>query len=223
MTAHIKTLIRNLNIVFGCPDGCELCYARNSCGYYHTSGENPQPVFHERKLELMRTSEPTNFLLNGMSDLAYWKQPWRSKVFSYMRENPWNTYVFLTKRPDLLQFSTDLDCAWIGVSVCDRESLGRIGTLRRNVDARHYHVTFDPLIEDVGTVDLSGIEWVVIGAEPGRRNACFHPEPSWTMSICDQAHDAGIPMFMNESLNGIVDERELVRELPKGFAQANPE
>ena len=62
MTAHIKTLIRNLNIVFGCPDGCELCYARNSCGYYHTSGEN-------------------NFLLNGMSDLAYWKQPWRSKVF----------------------------------------------------------------------------------------------------------------------------------------------
>ena len=81
MTAHIKTLIRNLNIAFGCPDGCELCYARNSCGYYHTSGENPQPVFHERKLELMRTSEPTNFLLNGMSDLAYWKQPWRSKVF----------------------------------------------------------------------------------------------------------------------------------------------
>ena len=81
MTAHIKTLIRNLNIVFGCPDGCELCYARNSCGYYHTSGEKPQPVFHERKLELMRTSEPTNFLLNGMSDLAYWKQPWRSTVF----------------------------------------------------------------------------------------------------------------------------------------------
>ena len=41
----------------------------------------PAPVFHERKLEIMRTSEPTNFLLNGMSDLAYWKQPWRSKVF----------------------------------------------------------------------------------------------------------------------------------------------
>lgn len=140
-----------------------------------------------------------------------------------MRENPQNTYVFLTKRPDLLRLSTDLDCAWIGVSVCDRESLGRIGALRRNVDARHYHVTFDPLIEEVGTVDLSGIEWVVIGAEQGRRNGDFHPEPSWMMSIYDQAHDAGIPVFMNESLNGIVDERELVRELPKGFAQANPE
>ena len=110
-----------------------------------------------------------------------------------MRENPQNTYVFLTKRPDLLRLSTDLDCAWIGVSVCDREGLGRIGALRRNVDARHYHVTFDPLIEDVGTVDLSGIEWVVIGAEPGRRNGDFHPEPSWTMSICDQAMTRGYP------------------------------
>ena len=66
-------------------------------------------------------------------------------------------FLFLTKRPDLLDFDTDLENAWFGVTVTRKAELWSIDALRKNVRAKHYHVTFEPLFDDPGTVDLSGI------------------------------------------------------------------
>ena len=163
MSVCIKDLIQNMNLVIGCTVGCPYCYARNNVKRYHMIDDFSQPEFFPGKLRLMDKPRPQNFLLTGMSDLAGWKPEWREAVFAKIRENPQHQFLFLSKRPDLLDFSTDLDNAWFGVTVTRKAELWRIDALRKNVKAGHYHVTFEPLFDDPGTVDLSGIDWIVVG------------------------------------------------------------
>ena len=102
-----------------------------------------------------------------MSDLAYWQFDWTEKVFEKAAQTPHNQYLFLTKRPERLNIQTDLDNLWFGVTVTCAAERKRIEILRRNVKAKHYHVTFEPLSDGVGEVDFSGIGWTVIGTETG--------------------------------------------------------
>ena len=81
---------------------------------------------------------------------------------------------FLTKRPDLLDFDTDLENAWFGVTVTRKAELWRIDALRKNIRAKHYHVTFEPLFDDPGAVDLSGINWIVVGTMTGDQSRKIH-------------------------------------------------
>ena len=152
-----------------------------------------------------------------MSDLAGWKPEWREEVFARIRENPQHQFLFLSKRPDLLDFSTDLDNAWFGVTVTRKAELWRIDALRKNVKARHYHVTFEPLFDDPGVVDLSGIDWIVVGTMTGAQSRKVYTEPAWACSLTTQAHNSHIPVFWKEDLVPIVGEEQMIQELPEAF------
>ena len=112
------------------------------------------PEYFPSKLKMMEKKRPQNFLLTGMSDLSGWEQEWKDEVFAKIRENPQHQFLFLTKRPDLLDFDTELENAWFGVTVTRKAELWRIDALRKNIRAKHYHVTFEPLFDDPGIVDL---------------------------------------------------------------------
>jgi len=217
MSVCIKDLIQNMNLVIGCTVGCPYCYARNNVKRYHMIDDFSQPEFFPGKLRLMDKPRPQNFLLTGMSDLAGWKPEWREAVFAKIRENPQHQFLFLSKRPDLLDFSTDLDNAWFGVTVTRKAELWRIDALRKNVKAGHYHVTFEPLFDDPGTVDLSGIDWIVIGTMTGAQSRKIHTEPAWACSLTEQAHNGHIPVFWKEDLVPIMGEEQMIQELPEAF------
>ena len=127
------------------------------------------------------------------------------------------TLLFLTKRPDLLDFDTDLENAWFGVTVTRKAELWRIDALRKNIRAKHYHVTFEPLFDDPGTVDLSGINWIVVGTMTGAQSRKIHTEPEWAWSLTDQAHTLGIPVFMKEDLVPIIGDENMIQEMPEEF------
>ena len=101
------------------------------------------------------------------------------EVFTKMEKNPQHQYLFLTKRPAEIDFSTHLDNAWFGVTVTSCKEKNRITTLREHIRGRHYHVTFEPMFDDIGQIDLAGIEWVVIGTEPGGRKGKSVSKPEW--------------------------------------------
>ena len=170
MSICIKDQIQNMNIVIGCTVGCTYCYARNNVKRWHMIDDFADPEFFPGKLKMMEKKRPQNFLLTGMSDLSGWKPEWRDEVFAKIRENPQHQFLFLTKHPDLLDFDTDLENAWFGVTVTRKAELWRIDALRKNVRAKHYHVTFEPLFDDPGTVDLSGINWIVVGTMTGAQS-----------------------------------------------------
>lgn len=217
MTACIKDSIRNINLVIGCTMGCPYCYARNNARRFHMTEDFERPEFFEGKLRLLDAPRPGNFLLTGMSDLADWKVQWREAALSKIRNNPQHRVLFLTKRPDKLDFQTDLDNAYFGVTVTRKSELWRIDALRTNIRARHYHVTFEPLFDDPGEVDLSGIDWVVIGTMTGAQRRKFQTDPQWVYSLSGQAHEQGAAVFMKEELAAVIGADNMVQEFPKSF------
>ena len=221
MSICIKDQIQNMNIVIGCTVGCTYCYARNNVKRWHMIDDFADPEFFPGKLKMMEKKRPQNFLLTGMSDLSSdlsgWKPEWRDEVFAKIRENPQHQFLFLTKRPDLLDFDTNLENAWFGVTVTRKAELWRIDALRKNVRAKHYHVTFEPLFDDPGTVDLSGINWIVVGTMTGAQSRKIHTEPEWAWSLMDQAHKLGIPVFMKEDLVPIIGDENMIQEMPEEF------
>ena len=177
--------------------------------------ENPQ--YFPGKLRLMEKARPQIFLLTGMSDFSRWRPEWRDEVFAKMEGNPQHQYLFLTKRPEEIDFYTHLDNAWFGVTVTSSKEKNRITTLREHIRAGHYHVTFEPMFDDIGSVNLTGIVWVVIGRETGRRKGKSVSKPEWVRNLTKQAHDLDIPVFMKEDLLPIMGEEQMIQELPEAF------
>ncbi len=217
MVVCIKDNIQNMNLVIGCTVGCDYCYARNNVRRWHMIPDFNEPEFFPNKLRLMGKEKPQNFLLTGMSDLAGWKEEWREEVFEKIRENPQHQFLFLSKRPDLLGFETDLENAWFGVTVTRKSELWRIDKLKENVRAKHYHVTFEPLFDDPGEVDFTGIDWIVVGTMTGAMSRKVHTEPEWAWSLTNQAHEKKIPVFMKEDLAPIIGEERMIQEFPAAF------
>jgi radical SAM mobile pair protein A len=213
----IKKEIKNINIVIGCPIGCRYCYARANNNRFHAVKDFSKPEFFENKLQLMDTKTPKTFFLTGQSDFAYWQPEWVEKVFNKIADNPQNNYIFLTKCPEKLKIETDLSNAWFGVTVTCAAEKERITILRNNIKAKHYLIAFEPMSDYVGELDLSGIEWLVIGTEIGNCKGKIPTHKSWVNGILEQAQALNIAVFMKEDLSGIIEESKFIQSFPKKF------
>lgn len=172
-----------------------------------------------RKLRILDGRDPRVFLMTGMSDFSDWRSEWNAEVFERMARNPQHAYLFLTKRPERLDLQTDDDNVWMGVTVTCEAEKGRIAALRQHARARHYHVTFEPLFGPIEGLDLTGVEWIVVGTETGRRRGKVEARPEWVRGIIAQARAQGVEVFMKEDLLPIMGESGMIQELPEAFKQ----
>jgi len=144
--------------------------------------------------------------VNSMSDLFQEGVPddYVIKVAKVMQSADWHTYQVLTKRSDRmrellngkLSFAANLPHIWWGVSVEDRRyGIPRLKDLRNSVATTRF-LSVEPLLEDLGSLDLSGIHWVIVGGEsgPGARPL----ERAWVESLRSQCRKASIPFFFKQ-------------------------
>lgn len=174
------------NPVRGCTKispGCAHCYAetfaerfRGVPGHPYEQGFDLKLV-PEKLVEPLRWTRARMIFVNSMSDLFHKdvSDAYVGMVAEVMRSANWHTYQVLTKRSERLaqMLQTDLhDHAqerhiWWGVSVENRRhGLPRIDHLREAPAAVRF-LSIEPLIEDLGTIDLTGISWVIVGGESG--------------------------------------------------------
>jgi protein gp37 len=144
--------------------------------------------------------------VNSMSDLFHEDIPddYIEAVGNVMLAANWHIYQVLTKRPErlavLLRTKLRRACRrshiWWGVSVENRKhGLPRIDVLRRS-PARMKFLSVEPLLEDLGPLKLTGVDWLIVGGEsgPGARPM----DPTWVRSIRDQCRVAQVPFFFKQ-------------------------
>lgn len=202
---------RTWNPMTGCTKispGCKHCYAEVMARRLQAMGtpgyENGfKLALHPARLkEPLARKRPTTYFVNSMSDLFHEGVPdeYLDRVFDVIRATPQHTYQILTKRADRLpRYFAGRACpqnVWLGVSVEDRKyGVPRIDYLRQ-VDARIRFLSVEPLLEDVGELDLSGIHWVIVGGESGHKARPMAPE--WAENVRRQCVDAGVAFFFKQ-------------------------
>tara|TARA_B100001179_G_C18540906_1_gene381548 strand:- start:110 stop:763 length:654 start_codon:yes stop_codon:yes gene_type:complete len=159
---------------------------------------------HEESVEIPLTwKKPRRVFVNSMSDLFHPDVPsdFVQRIWDIMGRTPQHQYQILTKRPhrmvELLQdISPDpLPNVWLGTSVEDHRVVERMDHLR-DVPASVRFISFEPLIGDVGRVDLTGIHWAIVGGESGPRSRRMDKE--WVEGILDQCLDSGTAFFFKQ-------------------------
>ncbi len=174
-------------------------------GHPYQRGFDPRLAPH-KLADPLRWTRPRRVFVNSMSDLFLEDVPdeYILAVVQVMTAAPWHTYQVLTKRSERmmamlqgpLRFAAELPQVWWGVSVENRKhGLPRVEHLRQ---ARP-HVAFlsiEPLLEDLGEFDLSGIHGVIVGGESGPRARPL--EKAWVLNLLRQCRAAGVPFFFKQ-------------------------
>jgi protein gp37 len=203
------------NPVRGCTKispGCKHCYAetfaerfRGVKGHPYEQGFDLRLV-PEKLSEPLRWRTPRRIFVNSMSDLFHEQVPenYIAAVADVMVQADWHTYQVLTKRSarmrdmlkDRLRFAAARRHIWWGVSVEDkRHGLPRVEHLR-SAPARIRFLSIEPLLEDLGSLDLSGLHWVIVGGESGSGARAMKRD--WVISVRRQCRKQNVPFFFKQ-------------------------
>jgi protein gp37 len=203
------------NPVRGCTKispGCKHCYAetfaerfRGVPGHPYEQGFDLR-IVPDKLAEPLRWTAPKTVFVNSMSDLFQdgVSDDYIEQVVRVMQLANWHTFQVLTKRAERLRdllksklsFVSSLPHIWWGVSVEDRQyGVPRMQPLR-DAPAAVRFLSIEPLIEYVGTLDLTGIHWVIVGGESG---AGARPmDIAWVQNIRHQCSRAQVPFFFKQ-------------------------
>lgn len=184
------------------------------------------PTFHRYKLdEYKNKKRGRNIFVCSMADLfGEWvPDEWIEDVFEACKAAPQHNYLFLTKNPArYIELENDRkmpwsDNFWFGTSVT-RQSDNYTWFKDKKF---HWFLSIEPLLEDLKNMDVQNPlpEWIIIGAETGRRKDRVIPKREWIENIVDQCREYGIPVFMKESLTDIWGE-QLIHEFPEPLRYA---
>ncbi len=216
------------NPVRGCTKvspGCTHCYAETFAERFRGVPGHPFEqgfdlrIVPEKLGEPLLWKTPKMIFVNSMSDLFHEgvSDEYIVEIARVMTQANWHTYQVLTKRHNRLKqllktklrFAAKSESIWWGVSVENkRYGIPRIDALRKS-PARIRFLSIEPLLEDIGHINLDGIGWVIVGGEsgPGARPI----EVDWVRSIREQCRRAGVRFFFKQW--GGVRKKETGRDL----------
>jgi protein gp37 len=203
------------NPVRGCSKispGCKHCYAETFAERFRGVKGHPYERGFDLRLVPSKLEEPLQWktrkmiFVNSMSDLFHEQVPdeYIENVATVMTKANWHTYQVLTKRSsrmrDLLEsrlrFAAQQSHIWWGVSVEDKQyGVPRIEHLR-SAPASVRFLSIEPLLEDIGVLDLSGIHWVIVGGESGHGARPMKEE--WVVSLREQCQRTGVAFFFKQ-------------------------
>lgn len=213
--------------------GCKNCYAERMAKRLQAMGvEKYRDGFklrlHEDVLdEPLTWTKPQMIFVNSMSDLFHKDVPldFVLRIFDVMRRAHWHQFQVLTKRAErLLELDPAIDWpknVWMGVSVENAAYMHRIDLLRGTHAAIKF-LSLEPLLGPLPGMDLTGIDWVIVGGESGPHARPIQPE--WVRDIRDQCVRANVPFFFkqwggtNKKKAGRLLDRRTWDEMPREVA-----
>lgn len=211
-SSKIEWTERTWNPVKGCTKispGCKHCYAETMSARLkamrtpgYEDGFALRTLAH-RLNEPLKRKIPTVYFVNSMSDLFHENVPkeFIHQVFDTIEQAHWHTFQILTKRADRMEsFFIERrppKNVWLGVSVEDKEyGVPRIDNLRKIKDVTIRFLSVEPLLEDIGKINLTDIHWVIVGGESGKKARPMKLE--WVESIRQQCEKDQVAFFFKQ-------------------------
>jgi protein gp37 len=187
--------------------GCKFCYAEVMAQRLQAMGtpgyedEFQFKILPDRLYIPLKTKKPTKFFVNSMSDLFHEEMPFEflDNIFEVISETPHHQYQILTKREKVLtryfaKHSVPKN-VWLGVTVESSKTKYRIDALR-SIESKIRFLSIEPLLEDVGQLNLTGIHWVIVGGESGNRARPMNPE--WAYNVKQQCIEQKVAFFFKQ-------------------------
>ena len=228
------------NPITGCTrhsEGCLHCYAFTMSKRLKAMGLEKykngfELTLHEKELELpKRWCKPHMVFVCSMSDLFHSDVPFEyiDKVMNIIRSTPQHTYQILTKRAEIMSkyFSTREvpDNVWLGVTVESESLKWRIEHLRYINTKNVRFLSCEPLLENLGRLNLDDIDWVIVGGESGPE--ARQMKEDWVLKIKEQCESQNVKFFFkqwgewgsdgvkrNKKANGCLLQGKEYKEIP---------
>lgn len=159
---------------------------------------------------------------------------WRSEAWDIIMRTPQHIYLILTKRPEnvpqrifthhienghsfSLEYEWPISNVWLGTTVESRGEKWRVDVLRK-IPAVVRWLSIEPLLGDLGELNLAGIGWIVCGGESGPGARPMHED--WARSVRDQCKAAGVPFFMKQMAKRAPIPKDLqIKEFPNAMPE----
>lgn len=246
-TTRIEWTDKTWNPVTGCTKvspGCRHCYAETMALRFQELGYKKYArgfalTLHESALnEPLRWKGRCCIFGCSMGDLFHRDVPdaFLDRIFDVVRATPWHRYQLLTKRPErMAEYFASREVprnVWLGTTVEARVTVTRIDVLR-GIKAPVRFLSCEPLLEDLGELDLAGIHWVVVGGESGEGARPMKEE--WVLSLKRCCEDQGVAFYFKQwgtwtsegvkghkKQNGAMLQGRLWRQMPE-IEEANDE
>ena len=200
------------NPIHGCSKvsaGCQNCYAEafsrkmklTKLPWTSQNAKENITIKPHKLNEPFALTTPTMIFVNSMSDLYHPKvlDNFIEKIFNVMHALPQHVFQILTKRPDRAIHWEEhwwTPNIWLGTSIENKKTLRRIKWIQES-NAQIKFLSFEPLLEDLGEINLKNIDWVIVGGESGNN---YRPmNHAWARNIRDQCIDENIPFFFKQS------------------------
>ena len=188
--------------------GCKHCYAETMAKRLQAMGAPGYKngfqlsILPERLDQPLNRKKPTTYFVNSMSDLFHKSVSFEflDQVFEIIENTPRHSYQILTKRASRMRdyfINRNVPSnAWLGVSVENKKhGLPRIDSLRE-IKATIRFLSIEPLLENLGVLDLSGIHWVIVGGESGK--SARKMEKEWALSVKRQCKSQNVAFFFKQ-------------------------
>ena len=216
------------NPITGCShasEGCQNCYAEKMHKRLTAMGQTKysEPfcnvIFHPEELRREhragnRQKHNVMIFVNSMSD-TFHKNISNGIINSILTHcSLWdenNIFQILTKRAERLPDFKYPENVWLGVTVEMAKYKNRMEYLKQT-NAKVKFLSCEPLLEDLGELDLNGIDWVIVGGESGKNARPLHPD--WVHNIQKQCKEQGVPFFFKQWGEWLPAYRNLMKNEP---------
>lgn len=171
-------------------------------------------TFLESQFDKKLPRKPQRIFVGSMSEIYYWQEEWIEKVIEKVKQYPQHTFQFLTKYPGVYSPWVWPENCWLGVTITKNPKDGESGRwdyyeYKQHNKSNLKFVCFEPLLMDMQLIyflNLEGIDWVIVGAETGRRRDRIIPKIEWVKRIIDECRMRKIPVYLKDSLKNIYPE-----------------
>jgi len=175
----------------------------------HLSGlKDFRLTFLEAQFDKKFPQKTQKIFVGSMSEIKYWKKEWVEMTLDKIRQYPQHIFQFLTKFPGVyLWYKFPVNC-WLGTTITDTKDYDYLEYEKfkiSNPDNLKF-INFEPLLNEI-SINLENINWVILGAETGKRKGKVIPKRDWVENIVNYCKWSNIPVYLKDSLKNIYPKK----------------